>query len=486
MTRAKAGAHSTYTALQTAEYGALPNRAADDVLLIDAATGREVTVGDVEARSIQLRQDEIRLAFLLCEQSTPTVTDFLALMHARVPVALIDGSVPLSVLQDLVRRYEPDTVVAPPAATALLNGLDGGVIEAERWRANGSSTLTPHPDLAVLLSTSGSTGSPKFVRLSRKAIAANAIAIGRSLSLTSTDRVVTSLPLHYSFGMSLVTSHIWAGSAAVVTSRSILDRQLWDEMRHHCVTHFAGVPQTFLMLKRLKFSDRDLPSLRALLQAGGRLEPAVIREFAEDCARKDRRFFVMYGQTEASPRMACLPPDRVLEKLGSVGLPLDGGLFTILGDEGQELEPGLSGEICYAGPNVMMGYASCRDDVAKGDELGGRLHTGDLGYLDEEGYLFLTGRKKRIAKISGIRISLDEVEGMVAAIAPVAAVAAGDEGVVIFTTCADPEKVRQAHARLARDLGVPPRTIQVRRTAELPLLASGKVDYRKLTVILNH
>jgi acyl-CoA synthetase (AMP-forming)/AMP-acid ligase II len=337
------------------------------------------------------------------------------------------------------------------------------------------------PDLAVLLSTSGSTGSPKLVRLSRENIRSNAQAIASSLALRPQDRAVTSLPLFYSFGMSLITSHMMAGSSVLVTNRSVLEREFWANADDGGVTHLAGVPQTYAMLKRLGFSSMELPHLRGLLQAGGRLDPRLIAEFSADAADRGRQFFVMYGQTEAAPRMACLPPERLPEKIGSAGLALEGGRFKILDESGVALEAGKQGEIVYSGPNVMMGYAEVREDLTRGDDTGGELHTGDLGHLDDEGFLFITGRTKRIAKIAGARVSLDEVEAMLDSLSAVAAVATSEDGIAVFTTTNDRAKIDAARRRLSHDLGAPFSLLRFVAVDELPLLSSGKVDYARLS-----
>lgn len=452
-----------------------------DVLLIDGATGDMVTAGDIQRLSADLSGHSAGLAFLFADQSLLSCTRFLAFLEAGIPVALFDAGMSPRMALDLVRRYRPEAVFVPDESSAIYSALpEGDTAPGGQWWSRNRAVTTPNPDLAVLLSTSGSTGSPKLVRLSRTNIVSNAQAIARSLALKPQDRGVTSLPLFYSFGMSLITSHIAAGSSVVVSSRSVIDRDFWSEIHERHVTHLAGVPQTYAMLKRLRFADRELPYLSALLQAGGRLDPELVADFAADSRRKGRRFFVMYGQTEASPRMACLPSDRLPEKLGSVGLALAGGDFSILAEGGRAAETGEVGEVVYSGPNVMLGYAESHDDLALGDECGGVLRTGDLGYLDHEGFLYITGRTKRIAKISGVRVSLDEVEAMLSSIAPVAVVAGAEDGIRVFTSDPNTDSVKSARKQLARDMGVALGLIEVHQISALPLMNSGKVDYANL------
>ena len=458
----------------------LSHRQPDDILLRDGETGEHVTTSDVQDLAAEIAASNARLCFLFADLSLLSITRFLALLEAGVPVLPLDPAMAPDAAEHLLGTYSPDLVFAPGPDSPVLELLGDGTLDgAGRWqrRSNGPAC---HGQLAVLLSTSGSTGSPKLVRLSRDNVLSNARAIAASLSLEPQDRVVTSLPMFYSFGMSLVTSHMVAGSSVVVTGRSVIDRQFWQILDEQQVTHMAGVPATYAMLKRLRFFDRDLPHLKAMLQAGGRLDASLVQEFAENLQTQGKRFYVMYGQTEASPRMSCLPADRVLDKRGSVGVALSGGRFEIHSDEGS-LPAGEVGEVVYSGPNVMLGYAESPLDLARGDDTGGVLHTGDLGYLDDEGFLFITGRMKRIAKISGARVSLDDLERMLSDVTPVAVVAAAEDGVVVFTCHPDAERVAAARKALARSLGAPPTLLRFEQIDQLPTLSSGKIDYQGLT-----
>lgn len=454
----------------------LGERSDTDVLLIDAGSGTVVTAGDVRVRSEEFRSVSGRgLAFLKCDNSLGSVRDFVAVLEARIPVALMDPGLDPDLLTGLADRYRPDVLlqVPRPDVQGVTESAPGVWVAPEPGPAS-------HPDVAVLLTTSGSTGSPKLVRLSRQNLLSNARQIVASLGIHPADRGVTALPLFYSFGMSIVTSHLLAGSSVVVTDRGVLDRQFWEDLAAFQVSFLPGVPQTFAMLKRLGFLDQGVPSLRAVIQAGGRLAPDLVAHFSELMRARGGEFFVMYGQTEAAPRIACLPPDRLPDKLGSAGVALEGGRLVAMNEE-VELPAGEVGEVVYSGPNVMMGYAESRGDLALGDVQGPTLHTGDLGYLDDEGFLFLTGRSKRIAKLAGSRVSLDEIEAMVPDLGHVAAVDAGDAGICLFTTVPDPEVVTGARRQLARRLHVAVKLVAIEYVEELPLLGNGKVDYRTLT-----
>lgn len=458
-------------------------------LLLDASSDKVVTAGSIRERAALVGQSPRGLFFLVADGTVESAHWFLALLEARHPVALIDPGSALPAAMGLIDRYRPDCIVDPGGRYLgeLLRspqGAHGRLVEPGVWVA-WERGPTPHDDLAVLLTTSGSTGSPKLVRLSAENIKTNAQQIVESLGITADDRGVTALPLFYSFGMSVLTSHVLAGSSVLVTGRSVLEEPFWTDAERHRVSFLPGVPTSYAMLKRLGFERRGLSQLRVLTQAGGRLAPELVSFFHDLMTSRGGRFCVMYGQTEASPRMSCMPSERLREKRGSVGPALPGGVLSIRGDDGHELPVGEIGEVIYRGPNVMMGYAESREDLVLGDTHGAVLATGDLGYLDDEGFLFLAGRSMRICKLSGSRVSLDEIEDIAVDMLPgdgqVAAVDCGDAGVSVFATRICGPEVAASRAKLARRLGVPPKLIVLLPVDAIPTLSNGKTDYVTLT-----
>ncbi|MDX3106383.1 AMP-binding protein [Nonomuraea angiospora] len=380
-----------------------------------------------------------------------SVLRYLAAWRSGRPIALLDPDLTPGALAELVARFRP------AALLGFTHAADGSPPPRR-------DAPEPHPDLAVLLATSGSTGNPKLVRLSRQAVLANATAIATALAIVPDEIAPTSLPLHYSYGLSVLNSHLVAGATVMLTEAGLLERSFWTHLDAHRCTSLAAVPYQYEMLRRLRYDRSEHPALATLTQAGGRLGQDLVQEFAGQADR----FFVMYGQTEATARIAVLPPDRLADKPGSAGPAIPGGRLSI--DEG---------EVVYHGPNVMMGYAETAADLARGDDLGGVLRTGDLGRLDSEGFLYLTGRLKRIAKIFGVRVNLDDVERLLRGSVPVAATS-GDDRVTVWAEGLD----AAGRAGLARRLGAELRVhwsgFDVRAVDSLPLLATGKIDYRAL------
>lgn len=419
-----------------------------------------------------------RLVLLAGANTADALVTHLAALSAGHPVLLVPGDHP-EALRTLTAAYDPD-VVATPAA-------DGTWALDER-RPGSAHEL--HPDLALLLSTSGSTGSPKLVRLSHENVQSNAEAIARYLDIRPDDRAATTLPPHYCYGLSVVHSHLVRGAGLVLTDLSVADRCFWDLFRAARATAFAAVPYTFDLLDRTGFADMDLPHLRYVTQAGGRLAPDRVAHYAELGRRRGWDLYVMYGQTEATARMAYLPPDRVLDHPHAVGVPVPGGSFRLRPHPDWD-EPG-TGELVYRGPNVMLGYAETPADLALGRTVE-ELRTGDIGRVvdtpalpggrpgPDQPLYEIVGRVSRFAKILGLRVDPQRVEATLAEHGVRAlAVGTDDALTVAAASDADPAAVRRL---ITATYGLPPRAVHVHPLPELPRLANGKPDYQAVRAL---
>lgn len=408
-----------------------------------------------------------RLIFLLADASIRSVSRFLQILDSSHAVALLDPNAPAAHLERLREVYHPHVLISA-------EGID----------VEPTDIGSVHPELKVMLSTSGTTGSSKFVRLSRTNIEANADQIIESLAISETDIAATVLPLYYSFGMSVVTSHARAGAPIVVTDESLMTQSFWELIERTRVTFFPVVPQSLGMLDRIGLESRLPDTVRVMVQAGGRVDARLLTKAWQVMHDRGGRLHVMYGQTEASPRIACLAADAFPERPGSVGRALPGGSITIeTQDDSHAGANGTIGEIVYQGPNVMMGYAEKRADLVRAADTNRSLRTGDLGYLDGEGFLFITGRLKRIAKLASTRVSLDEVEALFSPEIPhpFAVIANGSDGLCVCIATEEQIDVTALRGTCARILNVPTGMIAVRQLPFLPLLSSGKVDYPALS-----
>lgn len=360
----------------------------------------------------------------------------------------------------LLERFRPDVTIT----------CDGEVPEVRAHRAGSGHAL--HPDLALVLGTSGSTGCPRLVRLSRENLASNAEAIATYLGIGPGDRAVTTLPMHYCYGLSVVHSHLLRGAALVLTGRSVTDPALWELMREERATSFAGVPHTFDLLDRTGFADMDLPDLRYVTQAGGRMAPCQVHRYARLGARRGWRLFVMYGQTEATARMAYLPPELAERHPGAVGVAIPGGRLEVRRDPAVD-PPGV-GELVYSGPNVMLGYAERPEDLALGRAVH-ELRTGDLGRVGPDGLVEVVGRRSRFLKLFGLRVDLGHLEEVLAGWG-VPAVCAGTDRTLAIAVSGpgDPGEIAR---RVAAHTGLAPSAVRVRCGVEVPRTPSGKPDH---------
>jgi acyl-CoA synthetase (AMP-forming)/AMP-acid ligase II len=432
-------------------------------------------VDDVAARLRGLLPER-RLVFLAPGPDVQAVLLYLGCLRAGLPVCLAE---PLpDPLARLSRTYGPALVLGPET----MRLPEGGTVVASPVPGYAAALADPageqalHPELALLLTTSGSTGSPKLVRLTARNLESNATAIAKYLELGPAERAVQSLPMHYSYGLSVLNSHLVAGGCVVLTPHSFIRPEFWRDVDEQRATSFAGVPYMYETLHRLRFDPARHPSLRTLTQAGGALRRDLIAHFHAAATGAGARLVVMYGQTEATARIAYVPPERLGEKLGAIGVPIPGGRLRLEPAEGAA---GGEAELVYEGDNVMLGYAEGPADLALGDVQHRRLRTGDLGTVDADGYFSVVGRLKRFAKLFGRRVSLEDVERELESVFPVRAIATEAGGrlrvhVVVDGVLRDGLLV----AHLARFLAVPPSAIGIHRVAELPLTTTGKKDYK--------
>ena len=276
-------------------------------------------------------------------------------------------------------------------------------------------------DIALILYTSGTTGAPKGVTLSHGNLLANADAVVRYLALDERDSVLSILAFYYAYGASVLHTHLISGGCVVLAQNLLFPHLLMDTIARERISGFSGVPSTFaLLLERVKLADYDLSSLRYLTQAGGAMSPVLTRRLR--AVLPDARLFVMYGQTEATSRLTWLPPERLDEKLGAVGIPVDGVELRIVREDGRDADLGETGEVRVRGPNVMRGYWKNAEATAA-VLVDGWLRTGDLGHLDADGVLWLAGRRSDMIKTGAHRVHPGDIEDVIAEIPGVSEVA---------------------------------------------------------------
>lgn len=409
--------------------------------------------------------------FLFCSNRLASLVVYLACLRSGYVPLLLPENLSPEMIKNLLDHYQPDLILGLSDSTEVVPG--SGISIVRHLSASNSNKTQLHPDLAILLSTSGTTGSPKLVRLSYKALQANAESIKTYLELNEDDRAMTTLPPYYSYGLSVINSHLEAGACLVLGDVSVMTRDFGDLVRNQSVTSIAGVPYIYQMLQRTGFGKLDIPTLRTLTQAGGRLDDRLTRTFHELAVQRGWRFFVMYGQTEATARISYVPHERLGEKIGSIGVAIPGGKLSLDPD---------TAEIIYHGDNVMMGYATTRAELALADEMHQTLRTGDLGRVDGDGYFYVTGRLKRFIKLTGNRIGLDEVEQMLQeSLGLPVSVGGRDECLIAWLEANDDSLIEQAKRLIHQRYSVHHTLCRIRLVDQLPLLPTGKKDYVALT-----
>jgi acyl-CoA synthetase (AMP-forming)/AMP-acid ligase II len=454
-------------------------RFADSTVAIDSKGCRYTYWQLVEesARfSARLSKNRKNLVFILCANDIESMVAYIGTLRSGNTAALLAANTNPELLSNLIRLYQPDYIWRSDAD-------DGKVVyEYKSYRLIHSDVernITINPDLALLLSTSGSTGSPKMVRLTGDNLEANAASIAEYLKLDATERPITSLPMYYSFGLSVINSHMKAGATILLTNDSIVIRPFWDFFDKYEATSFSGVPYTYEILRRFKFLEKPLPSLRTMTQAGGKLTPKFALEFAEFSRKKGVDFYIMYGQTEATARISYLPLKDNLLKHKSIGIAIPRGELSLIDSDGRPItKPGVDGELVYRGPNVMLGYAESEKDLVKGDELHGELKTGDIAQFDEDGYFYITGRMKRFIKIFGNRVNLDEIEHYLKSEGYGTVCGGKDDLLCVATT--DSGKGEEIKIIIIRKYGFNHTTVKVIEVERIPKSSSGKVQYERV------
>ena len=421
------------------------------------------------------------LVFLLAKNSVASIAGYVGFLNKKIVPVMIDAELNISAVKNLVEIYRQEFIFLPQSLQE--NFSFGEVLKVGDYVLLSTNEKNPFPlneELALLMTTSGSTGSPKFVRQSYKNIQANTKSIVEYLQLDESDRAITNLPMSYVYGLSIINTHIFCGASIVVTEKNLFQKEFWQLVKEKSVTNFNGVPYTFEMLNRLRFFRMDLPALKKITQAGGKLDSELHLKFAEFAEKTGKKFFVMYGAAEATARMGYLPAEKSLQKVGAMGIAIPNGKFELIDGEGKIItESEKVGELIYYGENVSLGYAECGEDLIKGNERHGRLETGDLAKFDEEGFYTIVGRKKRFLKMFGKRINLQEVEHILRQKFNVEVAAAGvEDKMKIFIT--DENFLKEIAPYLSEKLNLHPAAFEVKFVSEIPKNSSGKVIYSEL------
>jgi acyl-coenzyme A synthetase/AMP-(fatty) acid ligase len=424
------------------------------------------------------------LVFCLCTNSIGSIIGYTSFIQNDVVSVLLNAHLEKELLNNLLNSYCPSYLWVPTEQVIEFTDMQAvySTYEYTLLKTSYDKEYGLFPELCLMLTTSGSTGSPKFVRQSYKNVLANAKSIVQYLELDETEKPITTLPMNYTYGLSIINSHLLVGATILVTNKGLMQKEFWSFFKNEGATSFGGVPYTYEMLDRLRFSRMQLPTLRYMTQAGGKLIPELHAKFAKYAENNSKRFIVMYGQCEATARMGYLPAQKAVEKCGSMGIAIPGGKFKLIDVDGKEITVALTtGELVYEGENVTLGYAECGEDLIKGDERGGILQTGDMAQFDADGYYYIVGRKKRFLKIYGNRVNLDEIDRLIKGkFDGIDCASTGvDDHMYIFVT--DESIAKQVREFVIFKTRLNPAAFKTIVINEIPKNDAGKTLYKELT-----
>lgn len=416
----------------------LDNKDREKIAVVDDS-GQSLTYGDICDFSIEFAKHlpHRTLFFILSENRIGSLLGYTASLSNKVVPLILSAATEESLLAHLFEVYKPEYLWMPNSIAEKKGFEPVFTVWDYSLVKTGYPRVPLCEDLSLLLPTSGSTGSPKLVRHSYRNIEANADNVRRLFELDGSEKAMAILPMHYTMGLSVITSHLFAGSTLLLSGRSLLDKGFWAMLRE--ATSFTGVPYSYEILAKMRFTRMDLPNLNVISQGGGKLSPELFQALAQYAHDNGKKFIATYGQSECTARMAYLPAELAMEKTCSIGIAEPGGRLSIVDENGNETFEGeAQGEMVYRGDNVTLGYANSQEDLLKGDENHGVMHTGDLARRDADGCYFIIGRLNRFLKIYGLRIGLDEVENIIKSNLKVDCYCSGsDEKLVVYLTDAN-------------------------------------------------
>lgn len=421
----------------------------------------------------EMQSEDKKLVFLYLDNSLDSIKLYLHFLSSPHAIALLSNSINDNLKISLESKYLPDLII--DSKRSSINSYQ--VVENYLGIQNKFESLKQHKhklsaELKLLLSTSGTTGSPKFVKLSEENLIANAKSILQYLPINSKDVCPLNLPIHYSYGLSVLHTNAIAGGKMYCSLPDIMQKNFWLAMDEYGFTSIAGVPFVYEMLKRIGFTKKQYPSLKYITQAGGKLNDDLVMHYKEYAQNNSIAFFVMYGQTEATARMSYLNPSMLDSKLGSIGKAIPGGTFSLEKETNQ---------LIYKGENVFGGYAESNTDLVTYNKTD-LLLTGDIARVDDDGYYYIIGRVKRFIKLFGNRINLDEIEQSLKNVfqsASFVAFGSNDQVMyVIYNNAALDKNAIIEH--LKSEFSIHHSSFKIEYLEEIPLTSNGKIDYTKL------
>ena len=420
------------------------------------------------------------VVFILCKNTVGSVLGYLGFIEGEVVPLVLSSKIEKGLLDALLNEYVPAYLWVPTEQTEEFRYPVMFQRYGYSLLKTGNDLYPINDQLQFLMTTSGSTGSPKLVRYKRGNLEANAKNVAKAFGWTENERPVCDLGMQYTMGLNVINTHLYVGATVLLTTYNLMSSEFWDYIKEEKATNFTGVPFSYDIFYRLHFDRMELPHLKTLAQGGGKLTDARFTQLAQYANDQGKRFIASFGTTETSARIACLPAELALSKTGSIGRAIPEGELFLIDENGQELtESEAEGEMCYRGPNVTMGYAVNKAELRKGDEFNGEYHTGDLARRDADGCYFVTGRKSRFLKLLSYRVSLDQCERLIQEEFNIECACTGtDQRMDIFIT--DGSKKTEVLDFISRKTNLFKNLFKVYVIGRIPRNDSGKIKYKEL------
>ncbi len=449
---------------------------------IDDAGG-QLTYGELTDLRGELSEilPERELVFCLCENRVGALAGFLSLYDCKDVCLLLSAHIDKALLKVLDDTYSPSYYWMPESITPEFGYDRVYTYKGYVLCKTGKKAPALYQNLSLLMTTSGTTGSPKLVRHKYGNIESNAKNVAKVFGWTPEERGIIDLPMQYTMGLNVINSHLYAGAVVLLVEANLMNPKYWSFIKEQKGSNFTGVPFSYEILNRLRFWKMDLPCLTTMAEGGGKLSDTLFKTFADYAEEKGKRFFATFGTTETSARLAYLPPKQAATHIGSIGHAIPEGKLILVDEYGKEItEADVEGELRYEGPNVTMGYATCVEDLTKGDEFCGMYETGDLAKKDADGFYYIVGRKKRFLKLFGLRVSLDQSEKIISEnFGGLECACAGDDNQMqIYITHDDmKEDVKKL---ISEKTNLMAKFFDVRVIDSIPRFESGKINYKAL------
>jgi long-chain acyl-CoA synthetase len=444
-----------------------------------------ITYNDI-AYQINILKKEIpsrSFAILLCENSIAPIIYYIFSIKNNCTIMLVDIKTDLTQIKNLIKIYKPSFIVGPTwwakENNIPTNKFIYTLLNYSIYRMKYNLFPKTNNKLCLLMPTSGSMGSVKFARISKENITENTHSIIKYLKIASSERAITNMPFNYSYMLSIINTHIQTGASIFVTNETIIQKQFWNDFKSNNITSFNGVPYHYDILIKLGLNNIYNNNLKLFTQAGGKMKIQNQKLILNFCKTTKTKFISMYGQTEASPRISYLEPKYNFTKMGSIGKPIAKCKMWIENFKGKKIDKiNEIGELVVKGKNVCMGYAKNINDLKKPDTNKGLLNTGDLAFMDKDGFFYLTGRKNRIIKIFGNRFSLDEIEDrMQKKGISIACKNINDKFYIYYENNHKKNDIIKKITQITKQNKIDFKLILLKR---LPRKANGKIDYHNL------